>query len=81
MTKLLSNLTEDAVIVNVFNHTVLQGADGITATVDLPSLEGSVNALCFLFDIKMKSLPARQGTGNSNVKTAHLYVLIEWLTN
>ncbi|XP_015757010.1 PREDICTED: uncharacterized protein LOC107336447 [Acropora digitifera] len=39
MTKLLSNLTEDAVIVNVFNHTVLQGADGITATVDLPSLE------------------------------------------
>ena len=55
MTKLLSNLTEDAVIVNVFNHTVLQGADGVTATVDLPSLEGSVNALCFLFDIKMKS--------------------------
>lgn len=64
MTKLLSHLTEDSVIVNVFNHTVLQGANGITATVDLPSLEGSVNTSCFLFDIKMKTLPAKWVTGN-----------------
>lgn len=38
-TKLFSNLSEEAVIINVFNHTVLQGENGITATVDLPSFE------------------------------------------
>ena len=77
MTKLLSNLTEDAMIVNVFNHTILQGADGITATVDLPSLEGSVNTLCFLFEITIKSLPAKQGTENTDVKSADRSFLIE----
>jgi len=39
-TELLKNLTTgDAIVINVFNHTVMQGEKGITATVDLPSID------------------------------------------
>ncbi|XP_078376545.1 uncharacterized protein LOC144659900 [Oculina patagonica] len=39
-TQLLKNLTTgDAVVINVFNHTVMQGEKGVTATVDLPSID------------------------------------------
>jgi len=38
-TQLLKNLTTgDAVVINVFNRTVMQGERGISATVDLPSI-------------------------------------------
>ena len=42
-TELLKNLTTgDAMVINVFNNTVMQGEKGITATVDLPSIDGEM---------------------------------------
>ena len=42
-TELLKNLTAgDAMVINVFNHTVMQGEEGVTATVDLPSIDGEL---------------------------------------
>ena len=42
-TELLKNLTTgDAMVINVFNHTEMQGEEGITATVDLPSIDGEM---------------------------------------
>lgn len=29
-------------VINVFNHTEMQGEKGITATVDLPSIDGEM---------------------------------------
>lgn len=31
-------------VINVFNHTVMQGEKGITATVDVPSIDGEITA-------------------------------------
>ena len=40
---MLKNLTTgDAVVINVFNHTVMQGEKGISATVDLPPIYGEI---------------------------------------
>ncbi|KAM7427339.1 hypothetical protein ABFA07_021507 [Porites harrisoni] len=39
-TNLLKNLTtRDAVVINVFNHTVMQGEKGVIATVEIPSID------------------------------------------
>ena len=38
---MLKNLTtRDAVVINVFNHTVMQGEKGVTATAEIPSIDG-----------------------------------------
>ena len=40
-TDLLKNLTTgDAKVINVFNHTLMQGEKGVSAIVDLPPIDG-----------------------------------------
>ena len=48
-TDLLKNLTTgDAKVINVFNHTLMQGENGVSAIVDLPPIDGESGSRLYL---------------------------------